>query len=479
MKALPNMTMPSAISSVSPDSRPAANEPARGRRPDRGGLNAGRESSVPAGGSGDRGRGPRHGGALGAVAITALALGITAGATGTARATERFPITPDQRTTAEKVATNGVALADLAPNAPSSYTIKRGDTLWSIATLFLRSPWRWPELWGMNRTQIRNPHLIYPGQTLLLVKTADGRAQLVLAGTGNTPAAAPAPVAAPAAPEPPPIPTEKLSPRAREVDGGSNAAIPSIPNNAIEPFLSRPKIVAAEALDQFPRIVSTQQDRVYLGAGDTAYARGVADSAVEGSETFHIFRPAKPLFDPDDYARKSPIAYEAQYLGTARLVKAGPVAALSILESKLEIGVGDRLVPIEHQELINYAPHRPEKNIEGRIVAVYGGVKSVGAGDIVALNRGRNDGLEIGHVLAVMRNGGTIVDRTVPGHEKVKLPDEDIGHLFVFRVFDTIAYALLVSASGPVQVGDRFDQPDAGPTPSGATSAAAPAPAAP
>ncbi len=478
MKVLPNMTMPCAISSVSPDSRPAANQPARGQRPAVGGMHAGRESSVPAGAGGDRGRGPHLGSALGTMALTALALGVTGGGSVTARAAERFPITPDQRSTAEKVATNGVALADLAPNAPSSYTIKRGDTLWSIATLFLKSPWRWPELWGMNHTQIRNPHLIYPGQTLLLVKTADGRAQLVLAGTNNTPAAAPAP--APAAPEPPPIPTEKLSPRARELDTTGNAAIPSIPNNAIEPFLSRPKVVAAEALDQYPRIVSTQQDRVYLGAGDTAYARGVSPSAVEGSETFNIFRPAKPLFDPDDYDRKSPIAYEARFLGTARLVKSGPVAALTILESKLEIGVGDRLVPIEHQELLNYVPHRPDKDIEGRIVAVYGGVNSVGAGDIVALNRGRRDGLEIGHVLAVMRNGATIVDRTVAGHESVKLPDEDIGHLFVFRLFDGIAYALLVSASGPVQVGDRFAQPDAGPTPAGAApAAAAPAPAAP
>lgn len=398
---------------------------------------------------------------------------------GEVRAADRFPITPDQRTTAEKVAANGVALADLAPNAPSSYTIKRGDTLWSIATLFLKSPWRWPELWGMNRTQIRNPHLIYPGQTLLLVKTADGRAQLVLAGTNNTPGSAPAPAAAPAAPEPPAIPTEKLSPRARELDGGANAAIPSIPNNAIEPFLSRPKVVEADALEQYPRIVSTQQDRVYLGAGDTAYARGVAATAAEGSETFHILRPAKPLFDPDDFARKSPIAYEAQFLGTARLVKAGPVAALTILESKLEIGVGDRLVPIDHQELINYVPHRPDKNIEGRIIAVYGGVHSVGAGDIVAINRGRRDGLEIGHVLAVMRNGATIVDRTVSGHEKVKLPDEDIGHLFVFRLFDGIAYALLLSASGPVQVGDRFDQPEAGPTPAGAAPSDVPTAATP
>jgi len=479
MKALPNMTMPSAISSVSPDYRVPA--PARGfdHRSGPGGTQAMRESSVPAGSRGSRthsGGGPLPLAALRVAGLGVLALVAMTQASPLALAAERFPVTPDQRSTAEKVAANGVALADLAPNAPSSYTIKRGDTLWSIATLFLKSPWRWPELWGMNRTQISNPHLIYPGQTLLLVKTADGRAQLVLAGTNSAPSAtatAPAPT-----PEPPPVPTEKLSPRARELGVGGAAAIPSIPNNAIEPFLSRPNIVAAHELEQYPRIVSTQQDRVYLGAGDTAYARGIDASAHEGSETFHIFRPANPLFDPDDYARKSPIAFEAKFLGTARLVKGGPVASLLILESKQEIGVGDRLVPIEHQELINYAPHRPERDIEGRIVAVYGGVNAVGAGDIVTINRGRRDGLEIGHVLAVLRNGATIVDRTAPGHQKVKLPDEDVGHMFVFRLFDGIAYALLVSASGPIQVGDRFDQPEAGPTPGG-SAPAAPAAAAP
>ncbi len=382
-----------------------------------------------------------------------------------AAAGERYPITPEQRETAEKVASRGVPISDLAPGAPASYTIKRGDTLWSISTLFLKSPWRWPELWGMNHAQIRNPHLIYPGQTLVLVKTADGRAQLVLAGgapAGKEPAA---PEAAPPPPPPPPpaappVPTEKLSPRARDLGAEAAAAIPSIPNNLIEPFLSQPIVVAAAELDSFPRIVATPEDRVFLGAGDTAYARGIGNDAVQ---TYHVFRPAEPLFDPDDIDRNSPIAYDALYLGTARVTKRGEVTTLLIVESKQEIGVGDRLVPIGHQELINYVPHRPEKDVEGRIVSVYGGEASVGTGSVVTLNRGRNDGLEIGTVLSVLHNGDTIDDRTQSGHEKVKLPDETIGNLFVFRLFDGISYALMVSASGPVAVGDRFAQPDGKP----------------
>ena len=407
------------------------------------------------------------------MALAALVLGMLA-AGGTAAA-DRFPITPDQRERAEKVAAQGVALSDLAPNAPASYTIKRGDTLWSIATLYLKSPWRWPELWGMNRSQIRNPHLIYPGQTLELVRTADGRAQLVLAGS-KAPAAPP-----PAAPatEQPSVPTEKLSPRAREIGSQSTAAIPSIPNNQIEPFLSRPNIVAADELNKYAHIVSTQQDRLYLGAGDEAYARGINLADHEGTQSYHVFRPATALYDPDDVDHKSPIAYEAKYLGTARLIKSGPVASLTVTESKQEIGVGDRLVPIEHQELINYVPHRPDKNIEGRIVAVYGGVMAVGAGDIVTINRGRKDGLELGDVLGVLRNGETVVDRTSPGKERVKLPDENIGNLFVFRVFENISYALLVAASGPIAVGDRFNQPEADPTPASTVRSSTPAPAAP
>jgi hypothetical protein len=367
-----------------------------------------------------------------------------------------YPITPEQRDTAQKVAQSGVALSDLAPGAPSSYTVKRGDTLWSIARLFLKSPWRWPELWGMNQAQVHNPHLIFPDQTLVLVKTADGRAKLVM---GDSPAAIQ--MATAGAPAPSMLPSVRLSPRARDLGAESAAAIPSIPNNLIEPYLSKPMIVAAEDLQHYPRIIATPEDRVYLGAGDTAYARGVGNDAVD---TYHVFRPAQALYDPDDRDHKSPIGYEAVYLGTARVIKRGEVATLKVLESKQEVGVGDRLVPISHQELINYVPRRTDKDIEGRIVSVYDGEESVGTGSIVTLNRGRKDGLEVGSILSVLHNGPTVLDRTDSRHERVKLPDESVGDIFVFRLFDSISYGLLVTASGPIAVGDRFAPPDTAPT---------------
>jgi LysM repeat protein len=373
--------------------------------------------------------------------------------------THGFPVTDEQKQTAEKVATAGVALSELAPGAPERYTIKKGDTLWAISVLYLKSPWRWPELWGMNRQQISNPHLIYPGQMLVLVRTAEGRAMLKLAGTeGTMPPAAPAAAPAPAAPPaPPPLPTDKLEPRVRDLGDVSLEPIPSIPNRLIEPFLSQPMIVSADDLAKYPRIIATPEDRVYIGRGDQAYARGIDDQSLAD---FHVLRPARPLFDPDDYDHKKPIAYEAFFLGSARVVKRGEVTTLRITDSRREIGVEDRLVPIEHEPLITYAPHRPLRAVEGRLISVYGGLDDVGANSIVTLNRGARDGLDIGTVLAVNHSGKTVRDRTVSGSEFVKLPDERIGQMFVFRVFDDIAYALVMTAVSPITVGDRFSLPD-------------------
>jgi LysM domain len=374
-----------------------------------------------------------------------------------------YPVTEDQRSTAAKVAQQGVPLSELAPNAPERYTIKKGDTLWAISVIFLKSPWRWPELWGMNKTQISNPHLIFPGQTLVLVRTAEGRAVLVLAGnegqvlaavpTAPTPsAAAPAPAPAPAA-----LPAQRVEPRIRDLGDISKEPIPSIPNRLIEPFLVQPMVVSADDLSRYPRIVATPEDRVYLGRGDQAYARGIQD---EAQADFHIFRPARPLFEPNDTERSKPIAYEAYFLGSAHVVRRGEVTTLKVVDSRAEIGVQDRLVPIEHEPLITYAPHPPARAVQGWLIAVYGGINTVGAQSIVTLDRGARDGLDIGTVLAVNRSGRTVRDPTASSSEYVKLPDERIGQMFVFRVYDSIAYALVMTASGPIKVGDRFTLPD-------------------
>ena len=354
-------------------------------------------------------------------------------------ATARHPVTEEQRHTASQVAQLGVPLSALAANAPDAYTVKRGDTLWDISSIFLTSPWRWPELWGMNKAQIANPHLIYPGQTLRLVKS-DGRARLELAG-GEAAAAGD---------------VVRLSPTVRDL-GSDRDAIPSIPNRIIEPFLSRPAIVSPDELARYPRIVATQEQRVHVGVGDTVFGRGFTDEAIE---RFAIFRPARPLFDPDDVDRRRPIAWEAFYLGVAQKTRGGDIATLRILESTQEIGVGDRLVPITRVPVINYVPRRPEQPIDGRIVSIYSGLAETGTQSIVTLNRGARQGMQVGYVLALLDAGATIRDRTSDRRELITLPDERIGVMFVFRVFDEISYALVFRVTKPVRVGDRFTQPE-------------------
>jgi len=399
----------------------------------------------------------RAAGALALAGLAAFAAAQQARAQAVESASERYPVSTEQRRVAEQVAAAGVPLSALAPQAPERYTVKSGDTLWGLSSLYLSSPWRWPELWGMNQQQVRNPHLIYPGQTLLLIKGSDGRARLALADGGAAgPGAGLGGAALPGAPGD----TVRLSPRVRDLGAQGAQALPSIPNNIIEPFLSQPLVLAASELDRTPRIVATPEGRVYLGSGDIAYARGFDDTRVD---TYQVFRPARPLFDPDDTARKTPIAYEAFYVGTARIEKRGEVSELRIQESRQEMGVGDRLLPLPRQQLVSYVPHRPERPIEGRIVSVYGGVGQAGTQSIVTLNRGKRDGVEVGHVLGMIQVGATLADRTAAKKELIKLPDERIGEIFVFRVFDSVSYALVMRVTQPVNIGDRFALPDGPP----------------
>jgi hypothetical protein len=353
-----------------------------------------------------------------------------------------FPITNKQRSTADQVAQQGVPLSELAPNAPDRYTVKRGDTLWRISGLFLKSPWRWPELWGMNRDQIRNPHLIYPGQTLYLIKR-DGRAFLST--------------------DPGPDGTVRLSPRVRSTELDKDA-IPAIPASVIEPFLSKPLIIDANGLDTAPRIVAAQETgRVFAGQGDVMYVRGITDPNVIG---YQLFRPAKPLKDPET---GQVLAYEAFYLGTGNITRQGDPATLMVTSSKEEMGVGDRLLPTEKETTVNYVPRAPEKDVVARVISIYGGVDTAGGTFVVAINRGTADGLENGHVLQVWRTGATVEDTTTRSHrsvsnilgkgEMVKLPDEPTGQAFVFRTFDRVSYALIMGVSRPVSVGDIMQTP--------------------
>jgi len=362
-------------------------------------------------------------------------------------------IRPEQRAAAQKVAEAGVPLSELAENAPASHTVQTGDTLWDISKLFLKSPWRWPELWGMNLQQIRNPHLIYPGQVLVL-DTSNGRARLRLAGSApDEPQAGVAPSN-----------TVRLSPRVRS-QVLDNGAIAAVPLQLIGPFLNEAVVLNTDELAAAPRVVATQEGRVMVTRGETGYVRG----DLGGANEFRLFRESVALTDPET---NQTLGHEARFLGTAEYTRpagsatpagakeAVPVPATIVVTSaRQEIGVGDRLSAVPQREFVAYMPHPPASAIGGRIVSIYGDAMSAGQNQIVAINRGSRDGVERGHVLALWSDGAMGVDRTDGQRTRIKLPDERVGTLFVFRVFDRVSYALIVSSTNPVRRGDRFSQP--------------------
>jgi hypothetical protein len=332
---------------------------------------------------------------------------------------------------------------ELAPGAPDKHIVVKGDTLWDISATFLKSPWRWPEVWQLNREQIANPHLIYPGDIVYLDTTGvQPRLRLgrSIGSAGGTVAANGRQGNG----------SGRLEPvvRAEQLD---RDAISTVSMAAIEPFINRPLIVDEKGLAESPRIIATQEGRVYLGRGDKAYVRGIKD---DGVTDWQVYRPAKPLLDPDT---RKPIAYEALYLGSAQLVRKGDPATIRIGENAEEIGEGDRLVPVEAARGVNFAPRPPERPVSGRIVSVYRGVTQVGKNSVVALNVGKANGLDVGHVLTVELSGRLAKDRQA--NELVKLPNEPIGQLLVFRALDKIAYGLVVEASQPISVGDSVVNP--------------------
>lgn len=341
----------------------------------------------------------------------------------------------------------------LKADAPDRYVVVPGDTLWGISTRYTDSPWRWPELWGMNREQIQNPHLIYPGMVLLLDR-ARGTLSIAGAPSGTQPGApSGAQPGAPSGPGTaagaPPSGTTRLAPRAR-AESLADQQIPSIPPSAIEPFLSRPLVIEPDGLANAPTIVATEKDRVILAAGNTAYVRGIADA---GEETWYVFRQGAPLVDPDT---QRTLAYEAIYLGTAQVTRPGNPATIVLTSAVQEVNAGDKLVAAGPPQPMNYAPHAPSADLRGRVLRIYGSVGRVGeAGplQIISINRGRADGIEVGHVLALHSLGGAVRDTTKASGASdalIKLPDERAGISFVFRVFDRVSYALVMHVTRPI-----------------------------
>ena len=389
---------------------------------------------------------------------TALgALAVIAAFTCTPTFAQKYPITDAQRSTAQQVAEKGIPVSELAPNAPDTYVVKRGDTLWDISRMYLKSPWRWPELWGMNLKVLPNPHLIFPGQTLYLDKS-DGYARLRTQPTGGTD-------------------TVRLSPRTR-TDSLASLALPTLKTHLIAPFLVEPLVADAATIEQAPRLVATTDQRVLMAAGDRVYARGNPDAPLSTKpgqpRSFRVFREAIPLKDP---VTGEVLGYEARYLGNAELarsetteeisdgkgnLKQEPVpATVDITSTKEEIRAGDRMLPEPPRTFKNYIPHEPQTSVNARVVSIYGStpVAVAGQNQVIAITMGTAQGMEPGHVLTLLTQGDRVRDTTAEGKPTIKLPSEHNGLAMVFLTFERVSYALLLDVRTGVRVGDRLVNP--------------------
>jgi hypothetical protein len=365
------------------------------------------------------------------------------------------------------------SMSDLQADAPVDYTVQKGDTLWAISGKFLKEPWKWPLIWQMNREQIKNPHLIYPGDIIHLDRSGLSPSLSLIQGgaiaEGNV---------------------VRLHPRTRVEP--LSTAVPTIPGAVLGPFLTQPLVVEQGSLDSMPRIVATEEERVIIGAGNTAYVTGMRPG---DPVSWQIFRPGETLTDPDT---GEVLGLEAIYIGDARVKRFGSPSTVEIKRARQEINQGDRLVPSREESFPSYVPHAPDKPIKGVILSVRGGVSDIAQYSIVTINRGSRDGVEVGHVLATVRRGDQLTRVTrppligdlfgfgstkidmettpvvpdtkvasadpkaaapAPAGQRVVLPDERSGLVFVFRTFEKLSYGIILKSVKPISVGDVVETP--------------------
>jgi hypothetical protein len=326
----------------------------------------------------------------------------------------------------------------LADGHPNQYAVQEGDTLWDIASVFLRDPWYWPEVWYVN-PQVENPHLIYPGDILSLV-SIDGQQRIV-----NRPVSA-----------------YRLSPQARVTP--LDEAIASIPYEQISSFLSKGIVLEKGQADQLPHIVAVRGEHMVAAAGNQIYVRG-GEAAPTGTR-YSVVHIGEKLIDPDDGKL---IGYQGVYVGEGALSRGGDPSTIALTETNREALEGDRLIPETVDIPLNFFPKAPDIDVEGRIISVVDGVSLIGQYQVIVLNRGARNGLAPGDVLTVFQDGEVVRDRysksafvsdkSLFGGEKVKLPDEEAGTVMVFKVYDRIAYGLVMEATDAIRVHDTVRNP--------------------
>lgn len=369
-----------------------------------------------------------------AAALLAL---LTVGALSAGCAAQPEPV-PEPEPIVEQPAEPTRPQVELAPRAPERYVVKKGDTLWDISTMFLKDPWLWPEIWYTN-PQIENPHLIYPGD-IISIFWRDGRPHLQLTREGEVYQTT--------------LPITRLSPQVRTTPLA--AAIPTIPIDAIRPFLSHPRIVDKDEYEALPYVLRSRDGRLLSGASDVVYVRGIETG---DPLRYHLIRLGDEYVDPET---GDTLGFEAVEVGQGIVREHGDPALVFLEASQREALKGDRLVPVGELEFdTNFLPTAPDVQIEGQIIDVVDGVSQIGQYQIVTINRGASAGLDVGDVLAVYQRGDVVKDDIGGGWlgDSVRLPDQRAGTVLVFRVFDEIAYGLVMNATSEIHVLDMLRNP--------------------
>ncbi len=359
-----------------------------------------------------------------------------------------------------------LAFADdmqIREDAPDSHIVVKGDTLWDISAQFFKDPWKWPQIWVLNKENVKDPHWIYPGNviylnrssgTLTVSKTAPAQIATPPESVTNSeisPDAAPAENVAPLQPS---IPSnaEKLEPRARVISQHTEA-ISAIPLNAISSFLTRPLVVEVDELASSPKLVGTYEQRELLSVNDIAYVQNLPS---DKGTRWQIYRPSVIFVEP---GTKEELGQEVAYLGDATVEKFGDPSTLRITSAVMEIHKGDYFIQANSGYSTNYLPHAPVTPISAKVISIYGGVQQAGQHAVITINKGRSDGVEVGHILGLFQKGEII--RT-PGWftPNIVLPDVRYGLIMVFRVFNKVSYALVMETKLPVQLLDRASNPE-------------------
>ena len=317
----------------------------------------------------------------------------------------------------------------VAPDAPSSYTVQKGDTLWDISAKFLTDPWYWPEIWYIN-PQVANPHLIYPGDVLALT-WVDGQPRVVLQSGGAV----------------------RLSPRVRE--NPLSEAINSIPYDRIAAFTSRPDVLADEQVKGAPYVVRGRDERLVSAAGNDIYVRRFTNAGGR----YNIFNIGDELKDPDT---GDVLGYQARFTGQADFRQAGDPATLFLANSARETTEGDILLPDAPVMNMDFLPRAPPAGIDGTIISVSNNDQKTVTGeyDVVVINRGSSKGLKPGHVLAIWEAGEKVQDKSDNAVSRnVVLPEERVGLVMIFKTYERMSFALTMESSREITAGEKVRTP--------------------